>query len=155
MGLTDATRNTAAAGAVVLLAGVSVTLVVIRRWIVDTTNERRILAAAQRQAEGERSRYFAARAALENEQCRLNRDMNAERQAIAVRLKAERGALQSEFEKGRSALIAETIESTVLMLSSGKPAPGQKPGNLIPFPSQQQDPAPERERSREHNEVAP
>ncbi|MGA6223531.1 hypothetical protein ACPESV_24740 [Streptomyces umbrinus] len=139
-----------------LTALTAIALILIRRWIVDTKDERRILAAAQRQAEGERSRYVAARAALENEQGRLNRDMAAEKQGLAARLHHEREALRGEFEERRAGLIAETMEATVMMVRGGKFDVEKKPsGNLIPFPQQHQSAELQRERSREHGVVGP
>lgn len=130
-----------------------ISLTVLRRWIVDTSDERRILDAARRHAEAERSRYFAAQAALENEQGRLNRDMAAERLSLAVRLQVERETMAADFEEKRATLISETMEATVRMVHGGKLAPKRLPScNLIQFPEQQSR---ERERSRGHNEVAP
>lgn len=141
---------------VTLTALTIIALVLIRRWIGDTADERRLLGAAQREAQAERFRYFAAQAVLEIEQGRLTRDRAAERRADAVRLKGEREALAGEFEERRAALIAETMEATVLMMRNGELAP--KPtasGNLIPFPHQQAERQPERTRSREHGVVGP
>lgn len=139
-----------------LTALTAIALVLIRQWIVDTSAERRILASAQKQAEAERTRYFALQAALENEQGRLSRDMAAERSGLAARLHYDREALRSEFEERRAGLIAETMESTVLMMRGGKFDVEQKPScNLIPFPKQHQTAEPQRERSREHGVVGP
>lgn len=137
-----------------LAALTAIALILIRRWIVDTSDERRILAAAQREAERERARYFAAQAALENEQGRLARDRAAERYADAAKLKAERDAMAADFEDRRGTLIAETMEATIRMIRGNKLNP-PKPieGNLIPFPHQQAARAPER--SREHGVVGP
>ncbi|MFB6787627.1 hypothetical protein ACFCWT_13220 [Streptomyces olivaceus] len=137
-----------------------VALVAVRRWIVDTRDERRALAAAQRQAEGERTRYIAAQAALENEQGRLRRDMAAERAQINARMAAEREALTIEFEERRATLVCETMEATVLMFKDGKFAPDSTtPGNLIRLadrlPGQGFAPDVKRERSREHGVVGP
>lgn len=140
-------------GTCITLTAVAVfALTLIRRWIVDTRDERRILAAAQREAIAEQSRYIAGQAALENEQGRLEQDMAAERAALAARLKAEREALAAEFAERRDSLIAETMEATVLMMKEGKLAPGQQAtANLIPFPKQE----PQRARTREHGVVGP
>ena len=147
-------------GACLIMTGLILSaLVAIRRWIVDTGDERRILAAAQRQASEERTRYIAAQAALENEQARLNRDMAGERQRIAAPLIAEREAMRDEFEENKAALVAETMETTVRMFHGGKFAPEEtlQQGNLIQFPEKlpTQGPAPSRERSREHGVVGP
>lgn len=138
-------------GATLTMIGViAIALAVIRRWVTDVRDERRILAAAQREAQQERSSYFAAKAALENEQGRLNRDTAAERAALAARMEVERNALHAEFEERRAALISETMTATVLMIHNGKLAPQQQAGGtLIPFPQ------PERVRPREHGVVGP
>jgi hypothetical protein len=150
-------------GACLIMTALILTaLVAIRSWIVDTSDERRVLAAAQRQASEERTRYIAAQAALENEQARLNRDMAGERQRIAAQLIAEREAMRDEFDDQKAALIAETMETTVRMFRGGKFAPEEETpqrGNLIQFPKElptQAHPAsPERERSRGHEVVGP
>ncbi|MFF8391892.1 hypothetical protein, partial [Cellulosimicrobium funkei] len=144
-------------GACLIMTGLILSsLVAIRRWIVDTGAERRALADAQRQAAEAHHRYIALQAALENEQARLNRDMAGERQRIAAQLIAEREAMRDEFDDQKAALIAETMETTFLMIKGGKFAPEETPqrGNLIQFPKElpaQGHPAsPERERSRSH-----
>ncbi|GAB2731409.1 hypothetical protein [Streptomyces bullii] len=148
-------------GACLIMSGlVLVALVLIRRWIVDTSEERRALAAALRDAQAEKARYFAAQAALENEQGRLNRDMNVERMRIAKQLLTEREAMRVEFEEQRAALIAETMEAAFLMMRNRK-SPSEPPAqcNLIQFPeklpAQERSAAPERERSRGHGVVGP
>jgi hypothetical protein len=138
-----------------LLAGLALTLIAlffIHHWFTNTSQERRELAERTRAAEDERNRYVSLKAALENEQGRLARDIAAERAGLTVRLAAEREALRSEFEERRASLIAETMEATVRMFRNGMFAPQTAvKGNLIPFPQQQ----PDRERERGHNVVAP
>ncbi|MET7458473.1 hypothetical protein ABZT03_43025 [Streptomyces sp. NPDC005574] len=137
-----------------LTALTTIALVFIRKWITDTSDERRILAAAQRSAEAERARYFAAQAALENEQGRLRQDITAERHANAVRLKTEREALANEFEAKRGELAAESMEVAVRLVCGKKLDPRQiATAKLIQFP--QNLPHQQRDRSREHGEVAP
>ncbi|MFD9248440.1 hypothetical protein [Streptomyces bottropensis] len=135
-----------------MIALALISLAFIHHWFTNTGQERRDLAERTRAAEEERSRYVSLKAALENEQGRLARDMAAERAGLAVRLATEREALRSEFEERRASLVAKTMEATVRMYRNGKfaPQPTAK-GNLIPFPQQQ----PERERSRGHNVVGP
>lgn len=132
-----------------------IALIMIRRWVTDTRAERSLLAASQREAQAERARYFAAQAALENEQCRLNQDMAAARRALDVRLKAEREAIAQDFERQRSDLIAETMEATFQMIRGDKLAAERATGRLIQFPRQHPEPQPERARSREHGVVGP
>jgi hypothetical protein len=155
----DDTARSLGGACLVMAALILISLVLIHRWITDTRDERRVLAAAQRQAIDERTRYIAAQAALENEQARLNRDMAAERHRIAAQLIAEREAMRDEFEEQRAALVAQTMEATVMMIRGGKFAPDDTPqgGTLIKFPRDlpQQTPAPARERSREHGVVGP
>lgn len=181
MYLAGGTRNTAAVGAAVTLGGLAtvihgiihnnpahsagggflalagltvIALVVIRLWVTDTRDERRTLAAAQREAQGRKDTYLAAKAALENERGRLSRDMAAERASLDARLRAEREAVAADFEERRAALIAETMEATLLMVHNGTLTPPPS-ATLIPFPRQQAEPQPERGRSREHGVVGP
>lgn len=131
-------------------------LVAMRRWVTDTRQERALLAASQREAQAERARYFAAQAALENEQGRLNRDVAAARRALDVRLQAEREAMAKDFEAKRGDLIAETMEATFRMIHGDKLAAERAAsGRLIQFPRQHPEPQPERARSREHGVVGP
>lgn len=181
MDLTSGTRATTAAGATVMLGGLTATLhgilrnnqahsvgggalamfglaaialILIHQWVTNTTDERRILAAALREAQSRKDTYLAAKAGLENEQGRLNRDVAAERASLAARLKAERDTMTAEFEEQRATLIAETMEATVLMIHDGKFTPAQSTtGRLIPFPDQQ--PVHQRARSRERGVVGP
>lgn len=184
MGLTSSMRITATAAVAVMLGGLAailhgvlrdnlasavgglsltltaltaVALILIHRWITDTSDERRGLAALQRQAQEQKSVYVAAQAALEVEQGRLAQDMATERYNLAVRLKAEREAMAREFDERRAALAAETMETTFLMLRNGKfETEAPAPGNLIPFPQQgHPEQAPQHERSREHGVVGP
>lgn len=179
MGLTGRTRVAIATGIGALLAGTAVTLDAIARtdpaqalgglclvmvaltliallfihhWFTNTSEERHVLAERTRAAEEEQNRYVSLKAALENEQGRLARDMAAERASLAERLVAEREALISELEERRAVIVAETMEATVRMYRNGKfaPQPSEK-GILIPFPKQQ----PERARAHGHNGVGP
>lgn len=186
MDLAGRTRNTAAATltglggfAVTLhgayrnqpahsLAGVCITmialtaliLIAIHKWTTDTSTERAVLAATQREAQSRKDRYLTAQAALEVEQGRLARDMAAARRRMAADLIRERETIRAEFEERRAAVIAETMEATVLMFRDGKFAPdaASEHGRLIRFPDQSQ-PArttePARARSREHGVVGP
>lgn len=141
---------------ITMIALTGLILIALRKWTTDTRTERTILAAAQREAQAERARYFAAQAALENEQGRLNRDMAAERAGLNARLRAERERLHEEFEEQRATLVSETMEATFLLMRDGKFDPeASPPGNLIQFPHQQPQQQPQRARSREHGVVGP
>jgi hypothetical protein len=146
-------------GACLVMVGLTlIILVCVRRWIVNTREAERLLAAAQRQAQEERTQYIAAKAALENEHGRLNRDMAAERARIRATLVAERAKMRAEFEEERATLASEAFRTGVEMERAGMLKPDRQPaGNLIKFPKQvpQPDPAPARERSREHGVVGP
>jgi hypothetical protein len=191
MGVAEGLRATAVAAAVMMLGGLSVLLhgvtynsparaigggclsivalmlvsmILLRRWITDTSNERRALGDAQRRAALQHDRYLAAEVALEAERGRLRRDMDAERVQLTARLEAEREALEAEFEERKATLIAETMEATVLMFRNGKFAPEQPARtNLIRFPKQAAEQSPasaqaqggQRGRSREHGVVGP
>ncbi|MFG3085061.1 hypothetical protein [Streptomyces parvulus] len=100
-----------------------IALALLRRWIADTRDERQRLAIAQRHAEGERTRFIALEAALENEHGRLIRDVAAERAQVQAQLAAEREAMRVEFDSHRAELVCETMEATVLMIRNNKFAP--------------------------------
>ncbi|MFD8806252.1 hypothetical protein [Streptomyces sp. NPDC059597] len=176
MGLTGGARVTVAAGVTVALCGIGLMLhgivlsdmtrvlgagmfafaglamaglALIHRWVTDTADERRALAAAQREAQGRKDTYLAGLAALENEHARLSRDLAAERANMRAQLKAERQAMEADFEERRAALVSEAMEAAVLMMHSGKFQPeAERSANLIPFPQQA-------ERARERGGVAP
>lgn len=133
---------------------VLVALVAIKSWITDTREERRLLTEAIREMQGERTRYIALRAALENEQSRLHRDLAHERARSAAKLFAEREAVAAEFEEKRNRLISEAMTEAWMMFLSGK-QPQTAENKVIQFPTQQ--PAPQRaaERCREHGVVGP
>lgn len=168
MKLTGSMQAMAAAGAALLTGGVStgvhgltpagltlIALVALRKWIADTSIERRDLAQARRAADVEHHTYIAARADLESEMTRLNRDMNAERRRIAAAHIAERAAMLAEFEERKLQVEGEAFRLGAQMERAGmlKPDEPVRPANLIQFP--QPEHAPARERSRGHNEVAP
>lgn len=130
-----------------------VVLLVIHKWVTDTRAERSRLAAAQREAQEERSLCIAAQSALESERTRMRRDLDAEQVALLERARVEREALDDEFEERRAALICETMETTFLMVHNNKFAPDvPRRGTLIQFPQQEQ---PHQSRSREHGVVGP
>lgn len=142
--------------AVTMIALTVVILAVIHRWITDTTTERTILAASQREAQAERARYYGAQAALTNEMGRLTRDMAAEKAGLTARLAVERMTMHKEFEERRATLIAETMEATFRMVLNGKLAPDQPSGGtLIPFPFQPEQQQAQQDRARGHGVVAP
>ncbi|TGZ14677.1 hypothetical protein DV517_61600 [Streptomyces sp. S816] len=148
----------AVGGSCLVATGIAVVaLILIRTWITDTSDARNALAAAQRDAEKERSRYFAAQAALENEQGRLRQEVNAEQQRIASILATEREAMNIMFEEKRAALVSETMEVTVRMFRNGDFAPDTlTTGRLIQFPKQEhQVRTTGQARSRGHEGVAP
>lgn len=151
--LVSNTAHSVGGAALLIVAATLISLACLRHWIIDVTEERRLLGAATRAAQDERTRYIALKAALENEQGRLNRDMATERHRIAAQLIAEREAMLAEFEEKRATVITETMEATVRMMRSGKATTRETTGRLIPFPQQQ--PELTRERSREHGVVGP
>jgi len=139
-----------------LVALTGIALILIRRWIVDTSEERRILAASQREAQNQKTTYIAAQATLEVEQGRLTRDRALQVRADAARLTAEREAMVAEFEEKRAALVSETMEATVRMIRGGKlTPPAAAESKVIQFPHQHPQHQPERARSREHGVVGP
>jgi hypothetical protein len=140
----------------VMVALTAIILIVIRKWVTDTSDERRLLAASQREAQAERGRYLAAKAALVNEQARMSKDIAAERAALTARLKSEREAMQAEFDAALGEVSADAMNIAMSWVHGGKFAPPQpQQGNLIQFPHQQPQGQPQRERSREHGVVRP
>lgn len=139
-----------------LVALTAIALILIRRWIVDTSEERRILAASQREAQNQKSTYIAAQAAMEVEQGRLTRDRAMQLRADAARLDAEREAMAAEFEEKRATLSSEAMEATFRMILGRKlDGPASVESKVIQFPHQHPQHQPERARSREHGGVAP
>ncbi|MFZ3556423.1 MULTISPECIES: hypothetical protein [unclassified Streptomyces] len=147
----------ALAGVAMAMVGLTLTiLLVVRGWVTNTSADRARLAQDQREAREEKARYFAAQAALENEQARLHRDLRGERAALARRIKAEREALAAEFEERRAELISETMEATVRMFHDGKFAPSSETGGtLIEFPKQHDQAEPEPSGVRERGVAGP
>lgn len=148
-------------GACLVMSSLTIiALLFVRHWVIGTSEERRILAACQRQAQEEKQRYFAAQAALENEMGRLTRDMAAERAANRAALAEERRRMRAQFEEERNQLAADAFRTGVEMERSGalkKTTPTQA-ANLIPFPKQERQRALQdqpHERSREHGVVGP
>jgi len=182
MDLTAGTRATAVTGTVILAGGIAalldgiihrdvactlggvcafltaltfIALALVHRWITDTSEERRLLAATQREAQARKDTYLTAQAGLENEQGRLNRDMAAARAALTAQLQAEREQMDAEFEERRAALISETTEATFLMMQGGKFTAAAPAARKVIQLRDHQQRRPERERSREHGGVAP
>ncbi len=179
MDLTSGTRVTVTTAGTTLLGGLSLTaygaicddvahsvsgtcftivaitviaLLVIRRWVIDTSDERRHLAEAGRRAHDEYASYIALKAALLNEQGRLRQDISAEHAALNERLATERAAMQEEFELKRTELSNEAMKIAFSWVESGKVRPPERArNNLIPFPQQDQ----QQERAREHGVVGP
>lgn len=144
----------------IVTASTAIALAILREWIVDTKDERRYLAAAQRQAESQHSQYFAARANLENEMVRNARDMAAERAANAASLVKEREALRAAFEADRLQQSQKAFRLGAQMERAGMLKPDEPaPTNLIQFPHQQPEPQehpqPERTRPSEHGVGGP
>jgi hypothetical protein len=143
----------ALAGTCLLLTTLTViALALLHRWITDTSDQRRVLAEKEAQADAERSRYFALEAALEGEHSRLSMELAGQRASLAAQLVAERRALEAVFEERRATLICETTEAVVQMFQGGKLAPASVArGKVIQFPNQ----IPEHSRSREQEVVGP
>lgn len=154
----DHVSRTVSGTCLTLVSLTAIALVLIRKWIIDTRDERRILAATQREAQARKDTYITAQAALEAEHGRLRQDIAAEREANAARLTAEREALATEFEAKRGEYMAEALDIAVQMIAGKKLAPTQiATARLIQFPRglphQQADQ--QRQRSRERGVVGP
>ncbi|WP_157882422.1 hypothetical protein [Streptomyces silvensis] len=138
------------------IALTAITLITIRRWICDTTAQTQELTEARQGYEAELRANLAARASIEAEYARFTRDMAAARAQMAATLEAERQAMQAGVEKERLQLQQSAFLTGVQMERSGALKPGAVPrSNLIKFPKQHQETAPEREASREHGVVGP
>ncbi|MFJ4624302.1 hypothetical protein [Streptomyces sp. NPDC088812] len=135
-----------------MIALAVIILTVLHSWITDTRTERIALAAAQREAQAERTRCIAAQAALENEQGRLYRDLAAERAADRERLEKERAAMHEQFELDRGQLVNEAMATLASWIVDGKVQPPERKTNLIRFPNQEQQTVrtPQRETPRGH-----
>jgi hypothetical protein len=142
-------------GACLILCALTlIALVLIKRWVCNTSEERRIYGAATQAAQNAHTRYIACQAALENEQGRLNRDMAAERARIAAQLIAEREKMARDFKEERATLAAEAFRTGAEMERAGMLRPeAAQPANLIHFPRDL--PQQQREHSREHGVVGP
>lgn len=147
--------NSLAGAAVTMTAIALFSLFTVRRWVTSTAAERGHLALAQRDAQDEQARFFAARAALESEHQRLHRDLEAERVAVRERLQVERKAMDEAFEERRAQLISETMDATFRMIRNGEFAPNTPRATVIEFPQQHPEPAREVERSRDRGVVGP
>ncbi|NDZ63620.1 hypothetical protein [Streptomyces cyaneofuscatus] len=116
-----------------------IALVLIRRWVTNTTAERQRLSDATRERDTEHMRYLAAQAALEVERGRLRRDAIVEREQLAARLAAEQASMRAQFEEERNQLTIRTFKATAQMIHDGLLDPGN-PGSLarlIEFPTRQ------------------
>ncbi|MEU0207417.1 hypothetical protein [Streptomyces canus] len=152
--LYDQTAGTIAGACLVISALTLWSLVRIKDWVTNTSQERRTLAEATRAADEVRNRYIAAHAALEIEHSRRNRDMAAERASIEARLTTERTKMRREFEEERATLAADAFRTGVEMERAGMLKPdAPQLGNLIQFPKDL--PHQQRETAREHGGVAP
>lgn len=128
-----------------------IALVVIRRWITDTSAERTRHLDAARAAHDERIRYIAAQAALSSERTRMRRDSAAETARLKTQLAAEREALQDQFDAERGRLICESFKAGVLMQESGVlDAPSANETGVIQFPRSAHVGVPAQARTREH-----
>ncbi|WP_158694390.1 hypothetical protein [Streptomyces canus] len=131
-----------------------VSLIRIKQWVTNTSNERRTLAEATRAADEERNRYVAAQAAAEIEHSRRQQDLAAERASIEARLTAERAKMRRDFEDERAQIMRDAFRTGVEMERAGMLKPdAPQIGNLIQFPKDL--PTQQRERSREHGVVGP
>jgi hypothetical protein len=148
------TAGTIAGACLVISALTLWSLIHIKGWVTNTSQERRTLADATRAADEVRNRYIASQAALEIEQSRRQRDMAAERASIEARLTAERQKMRREFEEERATLAADAFRTGVEMERAGMLKPdAPKVGNLIQFPKDL--PHQQREKAREHGVVGP
>ncbi|MEV7389558.1 hypothetical protein [Streptomyces sp. NPDC091215] len=149
-----------AGAAVTFTAITAIALCMIRRWVTNTSAERARLARAEERAEEKQLKFVALQGALQGENARIKRDLEAERAQGLAALEVRRAALEAQFEKDRFQIETKAFQTGVLFERAGMLEPDAPiPGNLIQFPKQHPEPdpegAPQRERSREHGVVGP
>jgi hypothetical protein len=116
----------AVCGACVAITALTcVALIIVRRWITDTT--------------AERVRYVANLSALDAERTRVRRDAAAAASRQRAQLNAERERMLDEFERERERITCEAFQTGVLMERSGiltepEPAPV---AHLYPLPQRE------------------
>lgn len=128
----------AAGGACLTITSLTfIALVVIRRWVTDTSAERAGLAATGKQRDDERSRYIAAQAAMAVDRDRMRRDAEYAAEQAAAQLEAERVKLRREFDEERNELVCKSFAAAFEILKSGLPDDAATRGRaVIPFPDQ-------------------
>lgn len=96
-----------------------VALIIIRRWITDTSAERARLADATREAREERLRYVASLAAVDAERTRVRRDAATSTSRQRAQLDADRQRLEAAFERDRERITTEAFQTGALMERAG------------------------------------
>ncbi|MFF5451819.1 hypothetical protein ACFY40_11340 [Streptomyces sp. NPDC012950] len=123
---------------------------VLHRWITNVTAERAALADARQRLDQEAAKYSAGLLALAAERGRIQRDAITAASRRDATLKAEREALQAEFEEGRAELISRAMETALRLKQSGAlDEPAARERVIVPFPQQPADYERIRERGRD------
>lgn len=119
-GLTAGDTARSASGASITIIGLAtLSLIVLHRWVTDTSAERGRLAAATTAASNEQARYIAGLAAVDAERARVRRDATAMARHQLAQLEAERAKLQAEFDADRERISTEAFRTGALMERAG------------------------------------
>lgn len=120
IGLIVGDTSKSASGASITIIGLAtLSLIVVRRWVTDTSAERGRLAAATTAAHNEEARYMAGVAAVDAERARVRRDATALAQHQLTQLAAEREKLRCEFDADRERISTEAFRTGALMERGG------------------------------------
>jgi hypothetical protein len=117
--ITRDSAQSASGASVIILALATIGLLLLRRWITDTSAERGRLATALADAAAERDRYIAANAAVEAERARVRRDAASLATQQRAQLAAEREHLQGSFERERERIATDAFRTGAMMERAG------------------------------------
>lgn len=133
---TDFNPHTISGMMLLLAASTFLILSRVRAWIGDNRAERERLRDEGDKLADQRTRYFAAQAALECERDRIRADLRASQIAAEQTLADERDAMQQEFDDKRAELTRSTFQTAVEMVQDGLLEPGETTGaRVIPLPA--------------------
>lgn len=120
IGLIVGDTSKSASGASITIIGLAaLSLILLRRWVTDTSAERSRLAAATTAATNEQARYIAGLAAVDAEHARVRRDATAMARHQVAQLEVERVKLQAEFDADRERISTEAFRTGALMERAG------------------------------------
>lgn len=113
------TARSASGASIIIIALATLSLIVLHRWVTDTSAERTRLSAAETAARNEQARYIAGLAAVDAERARLRRDATAMARRQLAQLEADREKLRDEFEDERERISTEAFRTGALMERAG------------------------------------